>query len=108
MTHAGLIGLAGQIGHAGLIGISALSGLRGDRFSVIRHAGLTVARRYVIPGRPAQGRGGQDQEDRPPAGLNPAIACYRTASQHQGVSSPKQLSSREENRLARNFFHDTP
>ena len=51
----------------------------------------------------AQGREGQDQEDRPPAGLNPAIACYHAASQHQAASSPKQLSSRE----AKTTSHET-
>jgi hypothetical protein len=48
------------------------------------------------------------QADRPAAGLNLAIACYHAASQHQGAPNPKQLSSREKDRLARNFFHGTP
>ena len=68
--------------------------------------GLTVAPGYDIParGRPAQGRGAaKNQEDRPAAGLNPAIACYHAASQHQAASNPKQLSSRE----ARPASHET-
>src|SRR5205823_2742685 len=46
-------------------------------------------------------------QDRGRTGLRPgsirAIACYRTASQHQAASNPKQLSSRE----AKTTSHET-
>jgi len=54
---------------------------------------------------PLKGRGtAKNQGDRPAAGLNPATACYHTATQDKAAPNPKKLRPSVEDRHARTFF----